>query len=273
MSISDSSPTAEFTLAGEPDMPPANQPQGQQERTVHCPLCGSANPTSNRHCEECGARLGNAPLPVAPQPMINTTAAMRSAMIAIGVLVAVLVIALMVRSFGGDDTTTSTLAPGGTTVPSTVAVPETVKAVIDSAECTAEYGTHPCVALFDGGANDWNGNIGDRTEMTITLRFDQPYDISAVGFVNLTGDRFAANARPQAVQIATNDASTPVTFPFDDQEGALPLVTYVTRSSTEMTITITAWYSSQASGEGEEIQAGFNDISIEEIEVWGTPSG
>ncbi len=194
-------------------------------------------------------------------------------MIAIGVLVAVLVVALIVRSFGDGETATSTIPPGGTTIATTAPVVETVKAVIDGAVCSSEYGTHPCVALFDGGANDWNGNIGDRTEMTITLQFDQPYDISAVGFVNLTGDRFFSNARPQAVQIATNDASTPVTFPFDDQEGALPFATYVTRSSTEMTITITAWYSSQASGEGEATQAGFNDISIEEIEVWGTPSG
>ena len=33
---------------------------------VACPSCGTANPAHNRHCESCGARIAQGPLPVAP---------------------------------------------------------------------------------------------------------------------------------------------------------------------------------------------------------------
>jgi len=262
---------AQFTLSGEPDMPRANQPEGQHAHAVHCPLCGSANPTTNRHCEECGARLGTSQLPVAPQPMIHTTAAMRTAIIAGGVLIGVLLIALMVRTIGGGSPEDTVPVASDITDATVVEVVQTIQAQY-TPECEAEYGNHPCSALHDGGANDWNAPMGENTQLTITLKFDRPYDINGIGFTNLSGDRFLANHRVNAINLSTNDATTPQVEALPDQPGALPVIIYNTRGSTTLTIVIRSWFDSQAIGQGEDITVGFNDISIEEIQVFGTPS-
>jgi hypothetical protein len=262
---------AQFTLSDEADMPPANQPGGRQVHMVHCPLCDSANPTTNRHCEECGARLGTSQLPVAPQPMIHSTAAMRTAIIAGGVLIGILLIALMVRTFGGGSTEDTTPVVVETTVPTAVDPVQTVQAQY-TPECEAEYGNHPCAALHDGGANDWNAPMGENTQLTIVLKFDRPYDIRGIGFTNLQGDRFLANHRVNAINLSTNDATTPQVEALPDQPGSLPVITYNTRGSTTLTIVIRSWFDSQAIGSGEDTTVGFNDISIEEIQVFGTSS-
>ena len=77
--------------------PPPPYPTEEQPSLIRCPLCGTDNPPNNRHCEQCGARLQTGQLPVAPQPVIQTTAAMRTALIAGGLLVAVVVIAFVVK--------------------------------------------------------------------------------------------------------------------------------------------------------------------------------
>ena len=72
---------------------------------VPCPSCGTLNPPSNRHCDSCGARLSQAPLPVAPQPMLRTTAGARALMVLAGVILTVAVLALAVNVFRNGDGT------------------------------------------------------------------------------------------------------------------------------------------------------------------------
>ena len=82
-----------------------------------CPSCGTLNPPFNRHCDSCGARLSQAPLPVAPQPMLRTTAGARALMVLAGVILTVALLALAVNVFrnGGDGTAESTTTSTTTT--------------------------------------------------------------------------------------------------------------------------------------------------------------
>lgn len=269
-----------FTLGGDnysPDPGPAEprqiEPTAPVESTVvRCSLCGTDNPRSNRHCEQCGARLGTGQLPVAPQPMIQTTAAMRTALIAGGVLVAVVVIAFVVNALGGDDEPVA----DSTTTTSTTAV-EATQVVVTDISCSDEYpSAHPCENLVDGTDADWNAPIPPAGEvLTIQMTFDKPYAVTYVDITNLPdGDeRFIRNYRVQGIRLSTSDAPTPFSKSLPDQGGALPPIEFRTLGSTSMTIEILSTYPSQSIGEGEDIQPGFQDLSVAEIRVFGTPAG
>src|SRR3990167_7282073 len=85
---------------GDPE-PRRTQPrqtrQVNPQTTVACVSCGSANDPENRHCERCGARLARTQMPVAPQPMLRTTAGARALIVLATVLPGVALLALLVN--------------------------------------------------------------------------------------------------------------------------------------------------------------------------------
>ncbi len=251
--------------------PPASYASAQEAQSTRCPLCGTDNPPNNRHCEQCGARLQTGQLPVAPQPMIQTTAAMRTALIAGGLLVAVVVIAFVVNALRGEDTPEVT----DTTLTSTT-VPASAEVVINDVTCSAEYPTaHPCGNLIDGTEADWNAPVPAAGEtLTITMEFVNPTAISFVVIENLAeGERFRRNYRPRAVRLSTSDVSTPFSKTLDDLPGPLTPIDFRTQGSVSLTIEIVSTFPSESIGEGEDVQPGFEDLSIAEITVYGTPAG
>jgi hypothetical protein len=266
-----------FDLQGGPPEPGEEEtyeaaPMGNP---IRCPLCGSENHPSNRHCEQCGARLGTGPLPVAPQPIIQTTAAMRTAMFAAGALIIVVVIAFIVNAIRGDDPAPEDIAATSTSTSTTEAV--IGPAVIIRATCSAEYANRPCEALFDGLPDtDWNAPIPATpdTNLTITLTFDRPYEVGYIEFTNLDAgsERFFRNHRANGLRITSSDVTTPQLATLNDQGGVLAPIVFNTSLSTTLTIEIVSTYPSQPIGEGEAIQAGFNDLSVAEIRVFGSPT-
>ena len=71
ISVSSDGNYEEFEL-GAP--PPAVERSNPGRGEVTCPSCGANNPANNRHCQECGARLSQGPLPTAPRPAVQATA-------------------------------------------------------------------------------------------------------------------------------------------------------------------------------------------------------
>lgn len=254
-----------------PPPPPPSYPTEQQVAPTRCPLCGTDNPPNNRHCEQCGARLQTGQLPVAPQPMIQTTAAMRTALIAGGLLIAVVVIAFVVNALRGDETPE---VLDTTTTSSTV--PSATEVVIESVTCSDEYPTaHPCTNLVDGTDADWNAPVPPAGEtLTIEMRFVNPTAISFVEIVNLPeGERFRRNYRARAVRLSTSDVSTPFSKTLTDQPGPLTPIDFRTQGSLSLTIEIVSVFPSESIGEGEDVLPGFEDLSVAEIRVYGTPAG
>ncbi len=264
----------DFELQGGPPEDEAYEP-APPGGPIRCPLCGSENHPSNRHCEQCGARLGTGPLPVAPQPIIQATAAMRTAMLAAGALIVVVVIAFVVNAIRGDDPPPDEVALTSTTTSTTE--PVIGPAVIIRASCSAEYANRPCEALFDGLPDtDWNAPLpgSPDTNLTITLTFDRPYEVGYIEVTNLEAgtERFLRNHRANGLRITSSDVTTPQLATLNDQGGVLAPIVFNTSLSTTLTIEIVSTYPSQAIGEGENVQAGFNDLSMAEIRVFGSPT-
>ncbi|MFH2071666.1 MAG: hypothetical protein ABIJ75_02320, partial [Actinomycetota bacterium] len=92
-------------------------------------------------------------MPVAPQPMLRTTAGARALMVLAGVILSVALLALMVNVFRGG---------GGeaveTTTTTTTSIPVEIKALTPvSTRCSSELAGFPCTALTDTDPeNRWN---------------------------------------------------------------------------------------------------------------------
>ena len=114
-------PTGETRRAAprpkEAPAPRSGGGRGGPPTGVPCPSCGTHNPPFNRHCDSCGARLSQAPLPVAPQPMLRTTAGARALMVLAGVILTVALLALAVNVFKGGDGTPESTTTSTTTQP------------------------------------------------------------------------------------------------------------------------------------------------------------
>ena len=101
----------------------AQNPSATQIATLSCPSCGSANPDYNRHCEQCGARLSQEPLPVAAPPSLRTSPGGRALGVLAAVVLLVALAALIFNIFGGETVAepTTTTAP-----PPTIAASDSV---------------------------------------------------------------------------------------------------------------------------------------------------
>ncbi len=149
---------------------------------IPCPSCGSSNPATNRHCEECGARLSQGALPVAPRPAVQSTAGVRAALAIGGVLILVVLISLLFNLFGGDDpTTTSSVVAADTT---TTTAPVAGPIAILRAECSVEgLSGFDCRNLIDSGDGEYQFNwerLESDQEVRIRLIFAEPMVVHKV---------------------------------------------------------------------------------------------
>jgi len=242
-------------------LPPRNQP---------CPSCGSLNPPFNRHCEACGARLSQTPLPVAPQPMLRTTAGARALMVLAAVILTVALLALAVNVFRGD---------GGAAV-TTVAPTTTVEPVLDIVEltpiqirCDSEYPSFPCTALIDGDPegsapyNSWNaedGGIG----VEITVFFSPPVQLTEMIIYNVDDEeRFHRNARAEGLEIRLSDLPQAIIEDLENTNEPQRIQLRGIRTS-NLTITITGAYV----GETWDGNAPYPELAMQEIQFYGRVS-
>jgi ribosomal protein L32 len=261
----------EFALDDQaPEEPLASPPPSRQE-TVVCPSCGAANPATNRHCEQCGARLSQGPLPVAPQPIIRTTAGARALVIILGTVAVVALLAFIVNSiFGGkggtvaQSTTTST---SSTTLPAPVDIP-----VIDET-CSSELNdTFACAKLFDDDPDTyWNDASAKGVGAVITVTFPQAYKLTQIIFTNVADDtKFKMNYKVKGYEITLDDApGAPVIGSLDDNNARPQVVSVDSLATTQVTITITSTYPS-VSVDGK---TPFNELALAGIQFVGRPAG
>jgi RNA polymerase subunit RPABC4/transcription elongation factor Spt4 len=262
----------EFTLSeapppGAPGSPPERRVLPQE--TVACPVCGFANPATNRHCEECGARLSQAAMPVAPRPAVTSTAGTRAVMAISGILFGVVVIALLFNLFAGGDeevpdagetTTTSTTEP--TPAPQTVLRVECVPPGLG--------GSFVCENLINEREGEWQlkwTDLAPGETATVTLNFAEPIIIRAIEWVNLPeGDRFLRNYRARTV-FATTDGN-PVSIPLTlaDQPGS-QVIEFSSLRTLRLELEISDVYEPQVTG-GDV----FTELAVNGINIIGFPA-
>ena len=247
-----------------------NEPEAQMIpfAIITCPSCGTDNPSANRHCEECGARLHRGALPVAPQPMIKTSAGVRAVVI-IGTVIILVILGSVIfnRIFGGDGSSaTDTTLTANETTQVVAQAPLIAVPVIDwecSSELTVQFA---CANLFDSDPEtSWNDDSSRGEGATITATFDGAYSLESIILTNLAEDaRFARNYRIQGVDIVSDD--NPVTAPAILPDSMGPqVINYLTLRTTTITISVTTIYAS-TEFEGEPA---FDELALQEIEFFG----
>jgi hypothetical protein len=269
-------PYEEFSLEERPPSPPPTESSGGGEGNgngpggpLSCPSCGAVNPANNRHCQECGARLRQGPLPTAPRPAVQATAGVRAAMAISGLLLGVIVIALFFNIFSGDDEPADTTTTTATTVPE---VAENAPIDILSATCDPTgIGSFVCANLTSGiigQRNEYQVNWLEAREegVTITLTFLVPMTVSEIHWVNIEDPtRFQQNYRARSLTIRADDSLQDVPVSLQDQAG-LQVVRFSAINTTTLIIRVIDAY--QASVVADNV---FDELAIDEIIVVGRP--
>ena len=262
----------EFDLEdGPPPAPRSGEP-------LICPSCGASNPANNRHCEECGARLRQSPLPAAPRPAVQATAGVR-AVIALSALLGVVVLGALILNVFRDDTTTTTTTLAGSE--STVSTTETTAAIQDPepirilvANCTPEGlgGTFACSNLINGNEGEfqvnWNELPDTEKSVVIQLTFAQPMVVEQIHWNNIEDERrFRLNYRVHGITIDAEGNLIPVGQELQNEPG-LQSFPFAAIRANWIRITVQSVWNAEVVEDTEP----FDELAIAEITVIGYPA-
>ncbi|MGH8926753.1 MAG: hypothetical protein ACRDWH_00255 [Acidimicrobiia bacterium] len=262
----------EFDLDDSPPPPTRNG------EPLICPSCGASNPSSNRHCEECGARLRQSPLPAAPRPAVQATAGVRAVIALSGLLGIVVLGALILNLFRDDTANTTTTANAGETTASTtdttigIQEPEPIRVLV--ANCTPEGlgGAFACSNLINGNDGEFQINWNDlpETEKTVVmeLTFAQPMVVERIDWNNIEDERrFRLNYRVKGVTIEAEGNLIPVAQELQNSPG-LQSFPFAAIRANWIRITIRSVYNAEVVEEQEP----FDELAIDDITVIGYPA-
>jgi hypothetical protein len=278
ISVSSDGNYEEFSL----DQPPAEarpapppKPRITNGETVDCPSCGATNPGTNLHCQNCGARLRQGPLPTAPRPAVQATAGVRAALAISGLLLAVILVALVFNLFGGTpDAATSTTLASSTTSPTQA---ENSPIEVIRVDCTSSsgepqgLGSFACSNLIAGEGTEfqvsWEELELAEESLIIKLYFLEPMLVSEIQWVNIADPtRFQQNHRARGLLLNSDNQVAEYVTELTDTPG-FQVVDYAALNSTWIEITINSTFHSEVT-EGNV----FGDLAIDEIVVYGRPA-
>jgi len=261
----------EFALGTPPppdDPPPSQRSQPTPGKTIACPSCGAANPPKNRHCQECGARLSQMPLPTAPRPAVQASAGVRAAVAISGLLFAVVVVALLFNFFSNGATPTSTTPVAGETTQPQIEEPGVIQII--RTDCTPEpVGSFVCANLVDDADTEFQVNWLEKPEgesVVIRLTFPTPTTVQQIRWRNIADDtRFRQNYRARGIVITANN--NPAEFPkeLEDVPGQQDFAFAAVNSNWIEFEIQTAWNAEVRDGNA------FDELAIVEITVIGRP--
>ncbi len=253
-------PTEESTATGQPIAPQTSE----SGVAVYCASCGRPNDPANHHCELCGARLPRSSTPVAPQPMLRTTAGARALVVLSAIVLGVALLALVINVFGGDDIVEAEEATTTVATSATLPIGELTPFTSD---CTLELSdAFSCEALWDDiDDNRWNatgGGIGAE----LTFLFSPPVQITEVLFYNVEDDElFHRNARIKAFGIEIDDSVQQTFEELADTNTNPQRIQLRSLRTSSLTITITSAYPGVVF-EGKEA---FPELALQAIEFFG----
>jgi hypothetical protein len=232
--------------------------------TIACPSCGAHNPNYNRHCEQCGARLSQEPLPVAPAPTLRTSPGGR----ALGVLVAVVLFvglaALIYNVFRGSDETaaSSTTTSTSTTIP--VATVELFPSAVEASSSLT--GHEPEHLIDDDPDTDWNDDGARGVDAWLRFTFAEPVRITEIELQNLFDDeRFKKNYKIQGYLITTDDLTIEISGRLANTNDA-QRVPIASLGTTELVIEVKSTYPAEPAGD----RPPFNELALQAVRFFGS---
>jgi hypothetical protein len=248
----------------------------QSATTIRCPSCGAENPEHNRHCEQCGARISQGPLPVAPPPMMRSTPGARALTVLAGVVLLVVLVAVVLNLLGDDDN--PTVAPDQTTTTADTGTDDTgggddtvppSQTVITpaSVDASSELAGFEAANLIDGDTGTyWNDSSQRGVGAVLTFNFAQPVAITEMELVNIPDPvAFRRNYRMRDIQITVDDLAVevPWSLPDNNEPARVPLNTLETR---RVTVTVLSTYI----GEPVEDTPSFTELALAEVRFFGS---
>lgn len=260
-----------------PPPPPPPRPRMEEPAAVPettCPSCGASNPATLRHCEECGARLAQGPLPVAAQPLIRNTAGAR-ALIVLAAVVAVVALAALLWGVIRDDGETSpddTAAGDGTTTSVTQAAPTDEAVLLRATEVRAssQLSAYPATNLIDDDpSTEWQDNAQRGVGAALEFLFEPGVALERIEIVGLPDPvRFKRNFRVNGYRLRIDDLPEPIVGSLADTQ-EVQTIEIETDNSTSVRLEVTSTYPAEAVGP----QQPFNELAIQEIRFYGRPVG
>ncbi len=246
----------------------AEEPPAAPVEQVPCPSCGAYNPSYNRHCEQCGARLTKEPLPVAPAPMVRSTPGGRALSVLAAAVLIVALVALLVNVFrGGDEAaeTTTTVETTTTTIADTTQITPTQ---VSGPQLSDGFGT--ANLIDDDLDSEWQVNQAT-SPLVLEFRFAQPVSIRYIEVYNIAEqDRFLRNYRIQGYKITVDDLpGVENRNTLKDLAGGPQRIDIASIDTTTLTIEVLSNFPSSAIGD----QPAFEELALAEIKFWGTPNG
>lgn len=253
-----------------PPAPPSEEPDTRAAAPVEqvpCPSCGAYNPSYNRHCEQCGARLTKEPLPVAPAPMVRATPGGRALSVLAAAVLVVALVALLVNVFRSDDGSATTTTVASTTTSTILELSQiTPTQVTASDELSAGFGASNLID--DDIATEWQVNQATNP-LLMEFRFAQPVEIRYLEIYNITDqDRFLRNYRIKGYKITTDDLPVEIRSTLNDLAGGPQRIDIASFGAETLTIEILTNFPSQAIGD----QPAFEELVVAEVKFWGTPT-
>ena len=185
---------------------------GDGTSTVTCASCGAQNPEFNHHCERCGSRLNQDPMPVAPAPAARTSAGGRALGILAAVVLVVALVALTMNIFRGGEgeTAGADTSPSSTT---TTVLEQTVELVAASATASSQVADNfGPENLIDGNPETrWNDDSQRGVGAWLEFTFATPVQIREIELQNVTDDEsFKRNYKIQGYTITVSDLNVPI---------------------------------------------------------------
>lgn len=231
---------------------------------VACPSCGAQNPDYNRHCEQCGAKLSQDPLPVAPPPTSHTSPGARALGVLAAVVLVVALAALIFNVFGGSD---DTAAPEDTTTSTAAAAPvAAVELFASSVKASSEIDGHEASSVIDGDpATDWNDEGLRGKDAWLEFTFAQPVQLTEIELQNLEDDeRFKRNYKIQGYVITVDDMDIEIPGRLENTNDPqrIPIASLGTSS---LIVRVTSTYTAEPAGD----RPPFNELALQGVRFFG----
>lgn len=252
-------PETEKAVDRPADVEPVEAPMA----TVVCTSCGTGNPAHNRHCEQCGARLGSGALPVAPAPMIRATPGGRALTVIGAVLLFVLIAVLLMNFRGGPSTDTTTTLPGSTTTEP----PNVVNLVPFEVEASSSFPGFSPGNLIDGNPETyWNDFSLRGNDAWLEFSFPQEVAITEIELQNVEDEeRLRRNYRIKSLVITVNDLTFEFPMTMDDNSDPqrIPISSLGT---TNVRVEVRSTYPA----ENYDGQTPYDELALQSVKFFGT---
>lgn len=265
----------ELTEPDDWDNVEGQSPRSPQEALLTCPSCGVDQSAANRHCEQCGARLGQQTIAVAAPPRRAVSAGGRALGIIVVVIALVVVAALVIQAIRGDDEIPDVAGlegetPTGTTTaePAARALGPLEQITPISITCSSEYNANlGCENLIDGEETYWNDASLKGADAWIKVSFVNPVALDSVQILNVRNEeKFRRNYRVRAMEIEADDLlGVPFVSEIDNVNDRPLSISTPTNHTLELEIRVTATYPSEPLG-GDQA---FDELAIQDLRFWG----